>query len=250
MDRKALKSLLVAALLAGAFACHADEQPFSSRGLRHGHMFLIWNEAGGFWPPVTLTSVVFGKYTDGLEYKAISAESKVLTSGEVDAGGKVEMTNLPNSPRYLVMTEPGINGVLLTVDQPYGMVVGQTHPLGPNCPKGFLYFYVPPECKAFNLVACCKSPKEGARLVVHRPDGSSAGELEGELDEETTLQVKVPSGSGDAVWSVEFLPPTAPGTFLDDVALNLEGELPLLLCPKPDWALKMGKEAWRMDKRQ
>ena len=246
MDRKAIMLLFVTAWVACASARCAAEEPFSSRGLRHGHMFLIWNEAGEA-PKITLTSAVFGKYTDGLEYKVIGAEGKALASGEVDAGGRAEIAGLPSSPRYLVTAEPGMNGVQITVDRPYGMVVGPTHPLGPNVPTGRLYFYVPPGCKAFNLVACCQSPKEGAKIVLHRPDGSAAGELEGELDEETTLKVAVPAGGGDAVWAIEFLPPTTPGTFLDDVALYLEGEMPMLLCPKAEWAGRMGKEAWKMD---
>ena len=252
MDHKALVISMwavVIALAAGVCECRAEEKPFSCRGLRHGHMFLIWNEAGGA-PKITLTSLLFGKYTDGLEYKVIAADSKVLTRGEMDAGGKVEVNNLPECPRYLVLAEPGMNGVLLDADRPWGLVVGPTHPIGPNAPSGRLYFYVPPECKGFQITVCCRSPKEAAKIVVHRPDGGAAGELDGELDEETPLKVEVPAGGDGAVWSVEFLPPTAPGTFLDDVALNLEGELPLLLCPQPDWALKMGKEAWRIDKRR
>ena len=241
--------LVVIALAAGMCECRAEEKPFSSRGLRHGHMFLVWNEAGGA-PKITLSSLLFAKYTDGLEYKMIGADSKVLTSGEMDAGGKVEINNLPESPRYLVLAEPGMNGVLLDADRPWGLVVGPTHPIGPNVPSGRLYFYVPPGCKAFALTACCNSPKEGAKIVLHRPDGSAAGELEGELNEETTLKVAVPAGGADAVWAIEFLPPTTPGTFLDDVVLYMEGEMPMLLCPKADWALKMGKEAWRIDKRR
>jgi hypothetical protein len=252
MDHKALVISMwpvVIALAAGMWECRAEEKPFSSRGLRHGHMFLIWNEAGGA-PKITLTSLLFAKYTDGLEFKVISADGKVLTSNEVDAGKKAEISSLPSSPRYLVLAEPGMNGVRLEVDRPWGLVVGPTRPIGPNAPSGRLYFYVPPECKEFKITVCCRSPKEAVKIVVHTPDGAAAGELDGELDEDTPLKVEVPAGGADAVWSVEFLPPTAPGTFLDDVALNLEGELPLLLCPQPDWALKMGKEAWRIDKRQ
>ena len=55
MDRKAIMLLFVAAWAACASARCAAEEPFSSRGLRHGHMFLIWNEAGEA-PKITLTN--------------------------------------------------------------------------------------------------------------------------------------------------------------------------------------------------
>jgi len=241
-------ALVAVAVMAGSRIVPAEpEQTFSCKALRHGHAFLVWNEQNG--PPrIVLTSVLFGKYTNGLEYQVISAEGKPLTSGELDPGGKTEVADLPVSPRYLVMAEPGYNGVVLSVDRPYGMVARRTRSLQPNAPTGFLYFYVPPECKKFDLVVCCRSPREGARVVVHRPDGSAAGTLDGDLDEETALSVNVPAGTGDAVWSVEFLPPTAPNTFLDDVVVFLDGQLPPVLCPQRDWAQKIAKEAWRIDK--
>jgi hypothetical protein len=236
-----------AALMLLATASSGQERAFSNKMFRHTHFFLIWNETNAS-PRITLESLIVGKYADGLEYKVISAESKPLAADELRPGAKVEITNLPPGPRYLLMAEPGYNGVVLSVDRPYGIVASREHPLGLNVPGGYLYFYVPPKCENFRVVARCQSPHEGARIVVHRPDGSAAGELKGELDEETTLRLDVPATCRDAVWSLEFLPPDAPNTFLDDVSLFLEGDLPLLLLPQRDWAAKIGKETWRMDR--
>ena len=240
-------AVVVVALMAFSTGASAEERPFSCRGLRHTHLFLIWNETPKS-PRIALSSVVFGKYSDGLEYKVLSAESKEIASGDLDAGGFLaEVEGLPPGPRYLVVAEPGLNAVLLATDRPYGMIASLSYPFGASSPGGFLYFYVPPPCKGFKLVACCRSRIEGARIVVRRPDGSTAGALDGELHEETPLNLEVQPPGGGAVWSLEFLPPTTREVSLGYVSFFLEGELPALVASKREWALKIGQEAWRID---
>jgi len=245
--RRGLLRIAWSVVLAGVcVSAWCEEKAFSVKAYRHNHFFLVWNESGTS-PRVSLQGVKYGKYTDGLQYRMVNADSRVLKKGEVGAGERVEVSDLPPSARYLVAADPGYNGVVFAVDRPYGIVARQSYPLGLNHPSGCLYFYVPPACRSFRVGVQCASPKEGARIVVRRPDGSQAAEFDGELDEVILREVTVPEECPGSVWALEFLEPTAPGTYVDDVNVFLEGELPPLVAPRKDWAARIGKEVWRID---
>jgi len=223
-------------LVASAGLRGADIKPCAFHAMyRHGHYFLIWR-AGPSSPHVKLDAVGVGRYTDPLRYQVIDARSRVLATDQLPRDSSVELGDLPESDLYLVYANPGLNGVRVAVDRPYGIVADPKRRLGLNRPKGELFFYVPPACTAFRVVAQSESPKEGGRVQVFNPDGACAGEAEGELDEPTAIAVRVAAAHRGAVWSMRFGRPVTPGLFLDDLNVHLDGALPHLVTPRAEWA--------------
>jgi hypothetical protein len=225
------------AVLFAAAAGGADTQDTEAFATvyRHAHYFLIWNPGEGS-PQAKLDGVGYSRYTDGLAYRVINARNEVLVDDEIPRETSVEIRDLPCSPLYLLYAEPGFNGVRLRVDRAYGIVADQKHRLGLNAPKGRLFFYVPPECERFRVVAQSVSPREGGRVEVVAPDGKVVGVADGELDDPTVVKVSAAREMRGRVWSLVLKPPTAEGLFLDDLNVHLEGDLPCLVVPRADWA--------------
>ena len=225
--------MLLAAGLCPAAA--AEDAPGFESLLRHGHYFLVWN-AQDRSPTIELKSVGVGRYTDGLVYQVIDARSRVLVGDRIGRDECVTVSKLASSRLYLVFVEPRYNGVRVAVDRPYGIVADAKHRLGLNRPTGRVFFYVPPACAKFRVVAQSVSPREGGRVEVWDPDGKRAGSADGELDAATNIDVDVPVGGRGRVWSMQFKPPTGKGLFLDDLNVHLEGDLPCLVVPRAEWA--------------
>lgn len=202
---------------------------------RHGHYFLVWNSTDES-PNIELKCVGIGRYTDVLSYQVIDADSRPLVEEQMARDTSCRMGRLPLSRLYLVQADPGLNGVLFSVDRPYGIVASERRRLGLNKPRGRLFFYVPPTCGRFRIVAQSNSPREGGRVEVCAPDGSIAGTVDGELDEPTVVDVSVPAERRGRVWSLAFKKPTTPGVYLDDLNVHLEGDLPHLVVPRLEWA--------------
>ena len=151
----------------------------------------------------------------------------------------MQPANLPCSKLYLVYANPMINGVRFGVNRPYAILANAHHRLGLNKPRGRLYFYVPVTCEKFRVVSQCASPREGARVEVYDADGKKAGEVDGELDEATPIDVTVVPAQRGRVWSVAFKRPQTKGCGLDDLNVHFEGELPGLVTPRAEWATEL-----------
>ena len=231
--------MLVNAITAMVLITAAGPQPertdeFASV-YRHRHYFLVWN-AKGTSPRIKLASKGYYVYADPLRYQIIDANSRALTDEHIQRDTKAEVSDLPVSPLYLVFANPGYNGVRFRVDRPYGIVADRTHRLGLNRPRGRVYFYVPPTCERFRVVAQSESPREGGRVEVHSPDGIQAAHIDGDLDKATGVDVPVPAQHRGRVWSLVFMRPTGQGLFLDDLNVHLEGDLPRIVVPRAEWA--------------
>ncbi|MEW6357175.1 MAG: hypothetical protein AB1696_12675 [Planctomycetota bacterium] len=232
--------LLMAVVIAAGMGYAGDKPAAFESVFRHEHFFLVWND-GKESPKFTLVSKQFGKYPDGLTYQVIDAESKVLAEGQIPYDAKRDVSQLPLSPKYLVAADPGMNGMTLATDRPYGIVGGKLHPLGLNHPIGRLFLYVPADCAEFTIVASSASPREGGWVKVLRPDGQLAGEAEGEMDNDTLIKIAVAEDDRGKVWAVEFDKPKTEGVGLDDLNLCVEGKLAPLFIPKKEWAERYGK---------
>ena len=229
-----LKPYALLLLAASAIGAEPKSDEFDAV-FRHRHYFLVWN-AEATAPTIKLACVGYYRYGVSLQYKIIDADSRVLAEDRVAPGDSVQAADLACSKLYLVYANPMVNGVRFGVDRPYGILANGQHRLGLNKPRGRLYFYVPPACEKFRVVAQCNSPREGARVEVYDADGAKAGEVDGELDEATPIDVTVAPEQRGRVWSMAFKRPQTKGCGLDDLNVHLEGNVPGLVTPRAEWA--------------
>lgn len=216
--------------------------------VRHTHCFLIVNPAAAA-PTVTLASRGFHTYSDPLSAEILDADSAPRQTLDLPLGETWHgVVPGPVSRLYLVVVRPGMNGAILSADQPWAVVAGGPG-LGSNGPVPELFLYVPEGCERFRVTCTATSPNEGARVVLTAPDGSAALALDGEFDRPETHEVPVPAGARGSVWSFVWARPQSVPATLDDVVIALDGQLAPALWPQRVWAATYGPDVWARHRR-
>ncbi len=242
------------ARLAVPLACltiplYAADQP--TLVVRHEHYFVVVGAATEAEAPPTITarSKSYYRYIEGLSLQVIDDQAEVRLETVVPLGGEMsEAIPGPAAPFYLVIANPGYNGVIFDADRPWGVVAAGGRGLGTNGPVPQLYLYVPPECEAFKVTCDAPSPNEGGRVTILDPDGTEALVMDGEFDKAATEEIGVPAQQRGKVWSFTWAKPQTVKANLDDIAVSLDGYLAPLLWPNPSWAEKHGPTIWQRQK--
>jgi hypothetical protein len=212
--------------------------------VRHEHYFVVINTADTA-PTITAQSKGFYTYTDRLRLQILDDASMERFASGVGVGGRLEIAIPgPVAPLYLVFAAPGINGVTIEADRPWGVVAGGGHPLGSNGTVPEMYLYVPGDCLTFDVTVQANSPREGARVSVIDPQGSVRLTMDGEFDAADTETVWVPDHINAGIWSIKWDKPQTVEAGLDDATFSIDGELAPLLWPRKEWAQQHGDAIW------
>jgi len=213
--------------------------------VRHSHYFVVVSE-GATAPALTLRSKGFAAYPDGMSVQVVDDRSNLRLDAFVPVGAELSraISGAP-APLYLVVAEPGMNGVLFGADQPWGVVAAGSWGLGTNGPVPRMHLYVPPECESIDVTCECTSPNEGVRLVLSGPDGAEALVMDGEFDSAGKRTLQVPPEHRGKAWSVAWARAQTVPAGLDDVALFVDGYLAPVLWPMAEWAERHGPTLWQ-----
>lgn len=216
--------------------------------VRHGHFFVIVNDGAGL-PTVTAQSRSFHTYSDDLKVQVIDDKSNVVLQRAVALGGQLQQ-QIPGAPAflYLVLADPGMNGVVLDCDRPWGVVAAGSYGLGSSGKTPVLYLYVPPECERVTVKVQASSPREGLRLVVTDSSGAELLVIDGEADTPVQEQIAVPAAERGKVWALTLSDPQTCDARLDDIQLWVDGYLAPLLWPRAEWAAQHGPLVWQRHK--
>jgi len=234
-------SFLLIAALAATSLLAADSPPLV---VRHQHFFVVVNDAGGA-PKLSVKSKGFFTYPHGLALQVIDDRSAVRFQTRLALGAELSRgIPGPSAPRYLVIADPEMNGVIFGVDRPWGIVASASHGMGSSGAVPQMFVYIPPECERFTVTAHAPSPREGGRVTVSRPDGAEALVLDGEFDTPLTKAVTVPADQRGKVWSLRWSKPQTAAAALDDIVVSLDGSLAPLLWKERAWAQKHGPAVW------
>jgi len=216
--------------------------------VRHTHYFVICNDADTA-PTISVQSRGVYTYPDALKLRVIDDQSEVRMQRVVALGGSLEQQIPgPAAPLYLVIAEPGMNGVIFGCDRPWGIMASGSYGLGSSGKVPPLHLYVPPECESFTIKAQATSPGEGLRLVVQQPDGAEALVMDGEFDAAEEHKVEVPAPARGEVWALTLSDPQTADARLDDIQLWVDGYLAPLLWPSQEWAEVEGPKVWLRQK--
>ncbi|MBM4049541.1 MAG: hypothetical protein FJ279_30980, partial [Planctomycetes bacterium] len=189
----------------------------------------------------------FAPYADLLKCRLVRPDGFIAASALVPVGGKADIAaKVEWDGRCALETNSGWNlaKVQLPADLPHAYVSKLNQPLKTVRAWGPLYFVVPKGTPYFNIFVHASVKKEGLHLTIKNPSGEVVREEDGDFDEVTKIQIVLPKGQGDGVWSVELSPPKTPGMALDDVYVELGPQLPPFLAPKPEWA-KLFAADWK-----
>jgi len=218
--------------------------------VRHGHYFVVVNEGDGT-PTISAQSRAYYTYPDDLEVQVIDDHSRIVLERIVAMDGSMEQ-QIPDEPAplYLVLAEPGMNGVIFGADRPWGVVAAGSYGLGSSGKAPVLYLYVPPECEQLNINARATSPREGIRLVVTDSQGGEVLVIDGEADALVEEQMAVPESERGKVWTFTLSDPQTAEARLDDIQLWVEGYVAPLLWPDAAWAGTHGPMIWQRHKAE
>lgn len=238
---RAIMLTVAALLLAGA--CRAQERP--ELVLRNTHYFVVVGD-GRTAPTIDLQARQYYANAGALSVLATDPAGETRLQFLVPMGERVSRPIAgPPAELYLVTTEMALNGVVFGADRPWAVYAGGTVGFGSNGAVPEMYLWVPPATERFALRVRANSPREGGRVVLHRPDGSEALIFDGELDAEERQEVEVPADCRGAVWSLTWADPRTAQARLDDVNVFVEGELTPLLWPEREWAAAHGEQLWQ-----
>ncbi|MCD6361166.1 MAG: hypothetical protein J7M38_09895 [Armatimonadetes bacterium] len=241
--RRAIPLVLIAVVV--GVACAETDPPLV---VRHAHYFVIAGDADEA-PTISAQSRSYYTYADDLKLRVTDDQSQVRLQRTVALGGSMEQ-RIPGDPAplYLVMADPGMNGVIFDCDRPWGVVAAGGYGLGSNGKAPPLHLYVPPECEKFTVEVRANSPREGLRLVVSDPEGAEALVIDGEADELVREEIVVPAAGRGKVWTFTLSDPQTVEARLDDIQLWVGGYVAPLLWPDASWAEAYGPMIWQRQK--
>ena len=216
--------------------------------VRHEHYFVVVNQ-GDHTPTISARSKSYYRYAEGLSLQVIDDQAEVRLETMLPLGADMSEA-IPGAaaPFYLVIADPGYNGITFDADRPWGVVAAGRWGLGSNSVVPQMYLYLPPECESFSITCDAPSPNEGGRVTVFTPDGEERLVMDGEFDEAVTEEIAVPAEQRGKVWSLTWAKPQTVEAGLDDIALFLDGYLAPLLWPDASWAEKHGPAIWQRHK--
>ena len=235
--------LLGLAALAPSMAPAADAQQVVSPVLRHTHYFVVLGEDAA--PTIHIDTHAFYNYPDDVTVQITDRTGKLRFEGRAPIGTAIE-TTIPGPPAdsYLVVAEPGYNGITFRADHPWCVFAGGRWGLGTNRDVPRMYLWVPEECEQFKVVAHAPSPGESGRIEVIDPSGAVAAWMDSTFDEREETVIDVPPGRRGAVWSLTWSKPQVAEGGLDDIQTWIEGELAPVLFPLAEWAERYGQLLW------
>lgn len=229
-----------------ALPLFAAEQP--ALVVRHEHYFVVVNDAE-LAPTITARSKSYFRYAEGLALQVIDDEAEVRLETLLPVGADLtEQVPGALAPYYLVIAEPGYNGVIFDADRPWGIVAAGRWGLGTNGAVPQMYLYVPPECESFKVTCHAPSPREGGRVTILDPDGADVAVVDGEFDTATEDTIEVQAEHRGRAWSLIWGKPQTAEASLDDMMLFLDGYLAPLLWQDRGWAEKHGPVIWQRHK--
>jgi len=215
--------------------------------VRHTHYFLVVNDSTGA-PTVTVESRGFFTYADSLRLEVIDDVPSSRFETRLPVGSVLtKQIPGPAARYYLLTVKPGMNGAVIDVDRPWGIVAGGKG-VGTNGYAPQMFLYVPNECNELVVTCHAPSPNEGGRIAVLGPDGGTARVMDGEFDSAQTTSIPVAAQDRDKVWSLTWDRPQTVEASLDDIVVTLKGTLAPLLWPSREWAAKHGPDVWRRHK--
>ena len=174
----------------------------------------------------------------------------------IDAGGSAVAVSKAAPGQTLKMEVPAGAGARMALEVtsgqnvaaahfpahlPWALVTRPAQPLTTIGEWGPLFFFVPGGTTKATFWIQASAPKEAARLVVRAPDGSVALDHEEDFDARTKIECAVPAVYADKTWSVSLERCTRKGWYTDDVTLELDGKMPGLLSPRPEWAAQFSR---------
>lgn len=215
--------------------------------VRHTHYFLVVNDSTDT-PTVAVQSRGFFTYADGLTLEILDNTANARLETRLPVGAALTRAIPgPAAPYYLLVAKPGMNGVVLDVDRPWGIVAGGMG-VGSNGYVPRMFLYVPGGCEELVVTCHATSPNEGGRITVLDPDGRAALAMDGEFDAAQTETVSVPAPARGKVWSFTWDRPKTVKANLDDIVVTLDGQLAPLLWPSELWAADHGPAVWQRHK--
>ena len=175
-----------------------------------------------------LRSIVKGTYPHPLQYALIDESGDEVLWDQLRPGTSATIEYPVQRPGlHVIELSTGWNVATLAVeDLPSAIVVSSRLPLQTVGEIERLHFYVPAGVTQFAITISASVTGEGARLIVTDADGNEAGLLDGDLDTPEKLTISVPEGQDGRCWSFTIAKPHTPNTYVDDVLLHFDEQIP------------------------
>ncbi|HJN18487.1 MAG TPA: hypothetical protein QGH10_23500, partial [Armatimonadota bacterium] len=235
-----------ACLLAFVSICSA--QDYAPPTLRHVNVIAI-HPTRGQTLQVGASCETRGPYQDALSCRIIRPDGFVASAARIEAGdGQAFAADVDWDDLAAIHVASGWNAADVTLpdDLPHAYRSEVGAPLKTIRAWGPLHFQVPEGTTYFNVWIHASVTSEGLHYVIADADGNVAAEEDGDFDDRTKVQIRVPEGMAGKAWSIGITDPDTPGMNLDDVYVELGRHLPPFLAPKAEWAALFGG-AWSYD---
>lgn len=186
-------------------------------------------------------------FNDALRCRLIESDGSVSVSAQCVAGNTLGVSVAAGARRRIALE---INSDMSTAvahlppDMTWAVVARGDQPVRTVGEWGPLFFFIPDGRRKASLWIQADVTGEAARLVVRTPDGGVVLEREEDFDARTKIEWAVPKEHAGKAWSVSLERCARKGWHTDDVTLELDGQVPDLLSPRPEWAVQFGR-GWR-----
>ncbi|HPA19746.1 MAG TPA: hypothetical protein PLU30_18500 [Verrucomicrobiae bacterium] len=183
------------------------------------------------------------QYQDVLRCRLIGADGAVAVTERAAPGQTLRLAVPVGMGRMALEVNSGWNAAAadLSDELPWALAARADQPLRTVGEWEPLFFFVPDGTAKVTICIQADVTREAAHLVVRGPGGAVALDREEDFDERTRIDLPVLAGQAGKPWSVSLIRCARRGWNTDDVTLELGGQVPGLLSPRPDWAARFGQ---------
>lgn len=175
-------------------------------------------------------------YTDAPRTVVLGPDSRILLERASELGSSVEASvSAQQDGIYGLCLELGQNTATLAVpNHPWALVARKEAPLHICGSVDPLYFRPPAGIESCSIFVHASVKGEAALIQITDPEGTVVLSREDDFDQTVALEVAVPEGMSEKVWTLEVLRPRKDGWVLDDVTLWFGRRLQPLLALQPE----------------